>query len=97
MEVIENATQLKALLLECAQDPGRPGWLRCHVEVKQTDPVPNLPSLVHAAVGDNLSVLISPADQSQVEALKPGTEINLQVRRRAPDVHTAVPGSVTVE
>ena len=94
MEAIENATRLKARLLECTADPARPGWLRCSVQVKGSGPVDDLPSLVPAAVGDTLAVLVGPEDRAQLDAIKPGAGVVMQVRLRAPGVHTVVPGSV---
>ena len=94
MEAIENATRLKARLLECSADPARPGWLRCSVQVKGSGPVDDLPSLVPAAVGDTLAVLVGPEDRAPLDAIKPGAGVVMQVRLRAPGVHTVVPGSV---
>jgi len=94
VEAIENATRLKARLLECTADPARPGWLRCSVQVKGSGPVDDLPSLVPAAVGDTLAVLVGPEDRAQLDAIKPGAGVVMQVRLRAPGVYTAVPGSV---
>lgn len=97
MEVIENATRLKACLLECADDPTRPGWLRVSVEVRQAGPVADLPSLVDARAGETLAVLVGPADRDKVAALKPGRDIALQVRLRAPGVLTALPGTLAAD
>ncbi len=94
MEAIENVTRLKARLLECTADPARPGWLRCTVQVKGSGPVDDLPSLVPATVGDTLAVLVGPEDRAQLDAIKPGADVVMQVRLRAPGVHTVVPGSV---
>ena len=94
MEAIENATRLKARLLECSADPARPGWLRCTVQVQDSGPVDDRPSLVPAAVGDTLAVLVGPEDRAQLDAIKPGAGVVMQVRLRAPGVHTVVPGSV---
>ena len=94
MEVIENATQLKARLLESSADPARPGWLRVSVEVRESSSLRDLPSLVHAGAGDTLVVLASPADRASIDALQPGADIALDVRLRAPGVYTAVPGSI---
>lgn len=97
MEVIENATHLKARLLESAEDASRPGWLRCEIEVRETAPVQDLPRLVHAVVGERLSVLVSPADRLLLGELKTGEAIGMQVRLRAPGTYTVVPGSLAVE
>lgn len=94
MEVIENATRLKARLLESSADPTRPGWLRLSIEVRESSSLRGLPSLVHAGAGDTLVVLASPADRASIEALQPGADIAMDVRLRAPGVHTAVPGSI---
>jgi len=88
---------LKARLLERSADPARPGWLRCTVQVTDSGPVADLPSLVPAAVGDTLVVLVGPEDRAQLDAIKPGAGVVMQVRLRAPGVHTAVPGSVGVD
>lgn len=97
MQVIENATQLKARLLEHSKDPERPGWLRLTVEVADTAPVTGLPSLVHAAAGETLTVLMPPSELAALESLAAGTAIGMQVRLRAPGVHTVVPGSLAGE
>ena len=97
MEAIENATRLKARLLECTADPARPGWLRCTVQVKDSGPVDDRPSLVPAAVGDTLAVLVGPEDRAQLDAIKPGAGVVMQLRLRAPGVHTVVPGSAGVD
>ncbi len=95
MQVIENATHLKARLLDKAADPARPGWLRVTVEVTHTAPAGDLPSLIQAAAGESLAVLVGPEDRAAVDALPAGADVAMQVRLRAPGVHTAVPGSVT--
>ena len=97
MEAIENATRLKARLLDRSADPARPGWLRCTMQVQDSGPVDDRPSLVPAAVGDTLVVLVGPEDRAQLDAIKPGAGVVLQLRLRAPGVHTAVPGSVAAD
>ncbi len=94
MEVVDNATQLKAQLIEQEADSARPGWTRVTLKVMDSTPVPNLPSLLPAAVGDTVQVLVPPADRDRLEALLPDGQVAVQVRLRAPGVHTAVPGSI---
>jgi len=67
------------------------------LQVQDCGPVADLPSLVPAAVGATLAVLVGPEDRAQVDALTPGAGLVMQVRLRAPGVHTAVPGSVGVD
>jgi hypothetical protein len=88
---------LKARLLEQAPDPSRPGWLRVSLEVREAGPGGELPSLIHALAGETLVVLVGPEDRPRVEALAVGAGLVLQLRLRAPGVHTLIPGSVSVE
>jgi hypothetical protein len=97
VEVVENATRLKARLLERAADPTRPGWLSVSLEVSEAGPCGPLPSLIHALAGETLVVLVGPEDRPRVEALTVGAGLVLQLRLRAPGVHTLIPGSVSVE
>jgi hypothetical protein len=97
VEIVDNATRLKARLLEQGADPTRPGWLRVSLAVSEAGPCGVLPSLIHAAAGEALTVLVGPEDRPRVEALTAGASLVLQLRLRAPGVHTVVPGSVSAE
>jgi hypothetical protein len=97
VEVIENLTLLKARLLECATDPARPGWLQLTVEVRDASAGEALPSLIRATAGELLTLRVGPEDRAKLDALKAGAELSMQVRLRAPGVHTVVPGSLGAE
>jgi hypothetical protein len=53
--------------------------------------------LIHALAGETLVVLVGPEDRPRVEALAVGAGLVMQLRLRAPGVHTLIPGSVSVE
>lgn len=97
MEVIENATQLKARLLDAADDPARPGWQRLNVEVLHATAAGDLPSLIDAQAGEVLTVLVPPTDRARTDGLAAGAAIGMQLRLRAPGVHTLVPGTLVAE
>ncbi|WP_374263611.1 hypothetical protein [Zoogloea sp.] len=97
MQVIENATQLKARLRERHDDPDHPGGVRLTVEVTAAAPAGGLPSLVEAAAGDILAVRVPPAERAAVEGLAAGAAVTLQVRLRGPGVHTLVPGTLVAD
>jgi len=94
MQVIENATLLKARLLNVVDDPDRPGMLQLKLQIEEAQAGANLPSLLQAGVGDTLAATVHPSDRGVVENLRPGSELALTVSLRAPGVHTVVPGSM---
>jgi len=95
MQVIENATLLKAKLLNVVDDPDRPGMLQLKLQIQDAQPGPNLPSLLQAGVGDTLAATVHPSDRGVAENLRPGSVLALSVSLRAQGVHTVVPGSIT--
>ncbi len=97
MEVIENATQLKARLLDAAEDLARPGWQRLNLEVVHAAAAGDLPSLIDASAGTVLSALVPPADRARITGLAPGAVLHMQLRLRAPGVHTVVTGTLQAE
>ena len=68
-----------------------------YVEVLHATAAGDLPSLIDAPAGEVLTVLVPPTDRGRTDGLAVGAAIGMQLRLRAPGVHTLVPGTLVAE
>jgi hypothetical protein len=81
VQVIENRSELDALVLDIRADAGRPGYRVAELDVSVVRSVEAFPNLLAELAGKRVDVVISDVD---AHSLARGSRVTLRARRAGP-------------